>query len=108
MVGGWVDEAGDGEETRGQGRGRGIWGVKRSKNLWERVCSFENLAAAAREALLGKRGSPVGARNAINELTLWASARLRPLRGRRRFGGIPGVSLRSTPGQSLGSLRDRG
>ena len=36
--------------------------MKRSKNLGERVCSFENLAAAAREALLGKRGSPVGAR----------------------------------------------
>jgi hypothetical protein len=36
--------------------------MKRHKHLWERLCSFENLAAAAREALLGKRGKHAGAR----------------------------------------------
>ena len=36
--------------------------MKRLKHLWERLCSFENLAAAAREALLGKRGQHAGAR----------------------------------------------
>jgi len=36
--------------------------MKRHKHLWERLCSFENLAAAAREALLGKRGQHAGAR----------------------------------------------
>ena len=36
--------------------------MKRHKHLWERLCSFENLAAAAREALLGKRGRHAGAR----------------------------------------------
>ncbi len=36
--------------------------MKRHKHLWERLSSFENLAAAAREALLGKRGKPAGAR----------------------------------------------
>ena len=36
--------------------------MKRHKHLWERFCSFENLAAAAREALLGKRGKHAGAR----------------------------------------------
>jgi len=36
--------------------------MKRHKHLWDRLCSFENLAAAAREALLGKRGQHAGAR----------------------------------------------
>ncbi len=36
--------------------------MKCHKHLWERLRSFENLAAAAREALLGKRGKPAGAR----------------------------------------------
>lgn len=36
--------------------------MKRHKHLWEQVCSFDNVAAAAREALLGKRGKHVGAR----------------------------------------------
>jgi hypothetical protein len=36
--------------------------LKRHKHLWEQLCSFENLAAAAREALLGKRGKPAGTR----------------------------------------------
>ena len=36
--------------------------MKRHKQLWDRLCSFENFAAAAREALLGKRGKHAGAR----------------------------------------------
>ena len=36
--------------------------MKRHKHLWERLCSFENFATAAREALLGKRGKAAGAR----------------------------------------------
>jgi retron-type reverse transcriptase len=34
----------------------------RHRHLWERVCTFENLAAAAREAMRGKRGKLPGAR----------------------------------------------
>jgi hypothetical protein len=33
-----------------------------TKHLWERLCAFENLAAAAREALLAKRGKHAGTR----------------------------------------------
>jgi retron-type reverse transcriptase len=36
--------------------------VKRHHDLWERVCSFDNIAAAAREAMRGKRGKAAGAR----------------------------------------------
>jgi len=36
--------------------------MKRHKHLWEQVCSFDNLAAAAREAMLGKRGKASCAR----------------------------------------------
>lgn len=36
--------------------------MKRHKHLWDQVCSFENIAAAAREAMLGKRAKGAGAR----------------------------------------------
>lgn len=36
--------------------------MKRHKNLWPSICSFENIEAAAREAMLGKRGKAAGAR----------------------------------------------
>jgi len=36
--------------------------MKRHKHLWERICSFENIAAAAREAMMGKRRKAAGAR----------------------------------------------
>ncbi len=36
--------------------------MKRHKQLWERICAFENITDAAREAMLGKRGKVAGAR----------------------------------------------
>ena len=36
--------------------------MKRHKHLWERICAFENITDAAREAMLGKRGTVAGAR----------------------------------------------
>jgi len=36
--------------------------MKRVKHLWERVCTFANIAAGAREAMRGKRGKLPGAR----------------------------------------------
>jgi hypothetical protein len=36
--------------------------MKRHKNLWASICSFENIEAAARETMLGKRGKAAGAR----------------------------------------------
>jgi RNA-directed DNA polymerase len=36
--------------------------MKRHKHLWNHVVSFENLSAAAREAMRGKRGKSAGAR----------------------------------------------
>ena len=37
-------------------------GMKRHKQLWERICAFDNITDAAREAMLGKRGTVAGAR----------------------------------------------
>jgi RNA-directed DNA polymerase len=36
--------------------------MKRHKHLWDRVASFDNLAAAAKEAMRGKRSRPAAAR----------------------------------------------
>ena len=36
--------------------------MKRHKQLWERICAFDNITDAAREAMLGKRGTVAGAR----------------------------------------------
>lgn len=53
MVGGWLKQS----RARGQQAG-----MKWHKQLWERICAFENITDAAREAMLGKRGTVAGAR----------------------------------------------
>ena len=49
-----------GSSSLGQGGQQA--GMKRHKQLWERICAFENITDAAREAMLGKRGTVAGAR----------------------------------------------